>query len=59
MTGRIEKTALSVVAVRVLRQPAAKLSISTEKNSPPCPLPAGEGQADTPKNRHDRGEVTV
>ena len=29
----------------------------TEQKPTPCPLPAGEGQTDTPINRHNRGEV--
>jgi len=29
----------------------------TEKDSSPYPLPLGEGQTDTPINRHKQGEV--
>jgi hypothetical protein len=30
-----------------------------EKKSTQCPLPLGEGQTDTPINRHNRGEVAL
>ena len=30
----------------------------TEQKPTPCPLPAGEGQTDTPINRHNRGGVS-
>ncbi len=29
----------------------------TERKSSPYPLPTGEGQTDTPINRHNQGEV--
>ena len=59
MTARIEKPVIVSYRRKSSLNHAAQFFITTEKESTRYPLPAEEGQTDTPIKHHNQGEVLM
>ena len=57
MPGRIKKTVFINYRPQFCFDFASQFPSGAEQQSSPYPLPSGEGQPDTPINRHNQGEV--